>query len=272
MMSTENYAQDQSRFAGYHHGKSMITSNTTPGSSSCESPKHHQQLLQEMKSDVYSPTTITLRSSAETMFCSGNLMMEQRHQARAPTTSAANVIAPGGEAVFRQSVGSSRQTAAVASQQQPQHPYFPSLQISPPLSRPIRIARRKQAYSTTDHRPQDAGLVQDNTNTDHLSASPGELQHFYDEATWRMYHLIQASRLEKQEAAAAAAARLLASAPKNGGDGMDFVSKDDFSFVGLPPRSTLGHSNYDNQIPIVAPDYDDDQDGESEGVFELDDL
>ena len=94
-----------------------------------------------------------------------------------------------------------------------------------------------------------------------------------------MYHLIQASRLEKQEAAAANEEEEEASsfAPighgKNGGDGMDFLRKDDFAFIGRPPRSTAAPSFAGSQLPIVAPDYDDAHDGgEPEGVFELDDF
>ena len=236
-----------------------------------------------MPKDTHSPRTITLGNAANAIFHSG--MVDTQGYG-----GVANNTLTGGQPAFHQmpsfgvvsdSAGSRSSDDSLPSRDQ--RPYFPSMKISPASSRPIRITRRKEAYAS-DHgntRLVSGQYQQQEGNTEHLSASPGELRHFYDDATWRMYHLIQSSRLEKQESAEAALANSKtgvssSTAPTAGGDGMDYLRKDDFSFVGRPPRSTLAASLSTNgrQVPIVAPDYDDSRQAgdESEGVFELDDF
>jgi len=166
-------------------------------------------------------------------------------------------------------------------------PYFPSMRILPASSRPIRITKRPHLCSNYYENSTDlAGgeqrqqqqhyrhqLQGSKEQDDDLSATSRELQLFYDEATWRMYHLIQASRLEKQEAAAAAAAAAASEDVVTSSSAACNQYEDDgMCFVGLPPQ----RSGRTLEIPIVSPDDqdddDDDETGDSEGVFELDDL
>lgn len=259
MMSTDCHSENPSRFAHQIPGKNDTATSKQAGAT---------------RADAYSPRTITLGNAANAIFHSG--MADSTQGLYGGVTS--NTVA-GGEAVFHQmpsfggmytSTGNRSSDESLPSRDQ--IPYFPSLKISPASSRPIRIARRKEAYASDQG---NARLVpeqqQQEENTDHLSASPGELRHFYDDATWRMYHLIQSSRLEKQESAAAALAN-----SKTGVSSSDAAGGDGMNFVGRPPRSFLAASSSasGDQVPIVAPDYDESHQAgdESEGVFELDDF
>lgn len=138
----------------------------------------------------------------------------------------------------------------------PIRPFLPSIGGGTTKSSPIRITRRKQLqprYAPRAHRPEDDDA--------HLSASPTELQHFYDEATWRMYHLIQAARSEKQQQTKTTAAL-----------GTDESSYDAF-FATLPHRApasllpSAGRSAVapEEDLMVTLADNDD-------CVFELDDF
>jgi hypothetical protein len=138
----------------------------------------------------------------------------------------------------------------------PSKPFLPTIGGGTTKSSPIQITRRKQLqprYVPRAHRPEDDDA--------HLSASPTELQHFYDEATWRMYHLIQAARSEKQQQSKNDAA----------------LATDDSSygafFSALPlraPASLLPCAGRSAVMPdddLMVTNADDD-----DGVFELDDF
>lgn len=140
-----------------------------------------------------------------------------------------------------------------ASQRKTQLPMMPAIKQSP--TQPIRITRRK----SIDLQPRYAANSA-NTSEDLLNASSSELKLMYDEATWRMYNLIQSARMEKQVAKAAPA-------PLAGSTDTDFLYDDSFFLHPNtpPPKGMMG-------LPVVSPE--DESEGEEleECVFELDDM
>lgn len=177
---------------------------------------------------LYSPRTITLGNQTESLL----LGMTQADASTAMMLSAKK------DEILRQK------------------PFLPStsaLHMSP--SRPIRIARRKPSYL----QPRYANP----NHEDGLSASPSELTLMYDEATWRMYHLIQTARLEKQAAKAAAGVPALITEETSYRPTKAYYQDEGFFLEpNTPPTSSL---------PVVEDDSHYAQDHE-ECLFELDDL
>ena len=292
MMNTD-FLPNQGRFG----------STTVDNNSSKNLPEYHANYSHntntmkgnkdfDMNTDFYSPRTITLGNQ------SANIV-------RGMTAEQLQL----GSTQYHQQL--QQQNLQQGMQQRP--PYLPSMRISPTASsRPIRITRRKPAYlnpypkanenlknlkpslaAVTGQQPPNVVAATEDFD-EHLSASPRELKLFYDERTWHMYHLIQTSRLEKEESEdpedddAAMVSddghdyqfqQLQQHHPLPQDDGMDYLRKDTFlktaaTLTAAPPMSTM-------RAPLQSPmnlaevdhyqiDFEEDQ--EPEGVFELDDL
>lgn len=142
-------------------------------------------------------------------------------------------------------------------------PLLPNMPAMGEPSRPIRITRRKPVEVS----PRQAAQPTE----DLLSASPSELKLMYDEATWRMYHLIQTARMEKQAAKTPVATESSSAEQQWPND--QFLYDDSFfrmqsHHANTPPPTAMG------MRPVVVSPEDDldvEEDGE-EGVFELEDL
>ncbi|CAB9520380.1 expressed unknown protein [Seminavis robusta] len=179
--------------------------------------------------DQYSPQTITLRNHSDAIFRG---MTAEADQQTAMMLMARRDQQP----LFR-----------------PTKPYFPTTLPTAPSSRPIRITRRKQLQPRYHAAPKD-------TDPDaHLSASPTELQHYYDEASWRMYNLIQTARSEKQRAKAA-----MVNVTNDGMPAMNTRDNHHTFFTALPQHRNLSMPAPEEDLTTAVEN--------EEGVFELDDL
>lgn len=141
---------------------------------------------------------------------------------------------------------------------QPRLPMMPNMQQLSAPSRPIRISRRKPMQGGAQ--PHQAAHAQQ--GEDLLSASPTELKMMYDEATWRMYHLIQSARMDKQTTKAATAPQVVYD------DSFFALESSASRHTNAPPT----HMNFAPAVVSPDEDYSQDEEGDNECVFELDDL
>lgn len=194
------------------------------------SPKAPERKV--ISTDMYSPRTITLGNQSESILrgmvaADGLYLPQQRHQQQQPRFT--------------------------------QAPMLPAMLASSP-TRPIRITRRKPLELQPRYATQLEG-------EDALSASPTELKLMYDEATWRMYHLIQTARMEKQAAKAATIGGpqhhpQWPSVTSHTNDEGKYIYDDSFF---APPASMMP--------AVVSPEEDYVEETEHDDcVFELDDL
>jgi hypothetical protein len=152
-------------------------------------------------------------------------------------------------------------------------------------SQPIRIdrSRQRQKPQVQYCHPSKYMMMDD----EDLSASPRELKSFYDQATWRMYHLIQEARVQQQEQRAAgigasttattSASGAEVSADEDLLEGMEYFGDEAcFAQPSLPSmqyQQELHHPG--RQEPFPLPRHLEEEaelEEEEEGIFQLDDL